>query len=128
MRTAGGRLRLVVAAFLAVSAGCSSRHGAGPVDCTGGYATDGGCVLASEMTGGQVAARVEGEPLPPMNAAHLTHVRCRVARHHTSAVCRARVDPASGPIQWVTLRFRITSEEDLIPDCRHRPANVLCAN
>ena len=124
-----GRFLVSVAAFIAVAAGCSA-HGGSAVDCTGGYATNGTCVLASQITGGEVAAQVEGWSLPPMNSRRLTPVHCTVAPNHKSAVCRGWLHPISqeGPGRWLTVRFRINSEGNLMPVCGQRPLNVLCAN
>lgn len=115
--------------LLVAGVGCST-HSGSAVDCTGGYATNGQCVMANRITGSQVAAQVEGWSLPPMNQRRLTEVKCTVAADHKSAVCRGwlRSTSQEGPGLWLTVRFRINSEGNLIPECRQRPLNVFCAN
>jgi hypothetical protein len=126
------RDRLVLFCLTAVvlfSAACSSSGGSGPVDCTGGYASNGGCVLASQITGRQVAAQVEGYSLPPKNSRRLTKVHCAVAADHRAATCRgwlpARHHARSG--HWLTVRLHINSEGGVRPVCQPRPS-VFCAD
>lgn len=121
----------ILSAVALCASGCSSgRYGQAPADCTGGYATNGGCVMASQITGSQVAAQVEGYSLPPMNSRRMTQVRCTVSGDHKSAVCRGWLHSISqeGPGVWLTVRFGINSEGNLIPNCKQRPHNVFCAD
>jgi hypothetical protein len=124
------RRGLVWLAAVVLSGACTGHNGSGPLDCTGGYVANGGCVLASRITGRQVAAQVEGYALPPMNSRRLTRVRCAVASDHRSATCRGWLrSPGQGAGgRWLTVRFHVNAEGGLRPVCRQCAAIVFCAD
>jgi hypothetical protein len=115
----------LVAPLILVAAvgGACTGQGAGPVDCTGGYATAGGCVLASRITAEQVAHQVASRPLPLPEAPRLADVVCTVSRDHRRATCSGTLPGRGGhPDRRVRAAFRITSEGTAIPDCRRAGA------
>ena len=127
---AGVRRAAVIAGALllgTLATGCASRSGSGPADCTGGYATTGGCVLAKNVTGAQVAAQLRGLAAERDAGRRLGAVSCVVALDHRTAVCRARLPGINDrPARPVLVRLRIDSEGIARPDCRPGRRSVLC--
>jgi hypothetical protein len=118
---------LLSGALGALATGCASRAGSGPADCTGGYVTDGGCVLAKNLTGAQVAAQLRALAAVRDAGRRLGAVSCVVARDRRTAVCHARLPGINDrPARAVVLRLHIDSEGIARPDCRPRQRSALC--
>lgn len=116
------RLSILVGAVLACASGPACGDSAG--ECSGGYVSDGGCVItqvAVNWTNARATAAARRFDYRPMLQGRMTKVRCRIiARypaHEAATLCRGVFISPSKPARPFVASFSLSGIGVINPDC-----------